>query len=172
MVYSSFMIYTLPMKLLKIISPEKESYTIVDDEDYELVCGYRWRLHRGYVQACTKGTTIHVHRLILGLKPKVGIVDHIDGNPLNNQKSNLRLCTSSQNSMNRRKSIVNKSGYKGVCWRYNTNGKNWCATIYKNAKQFHLGYFWTAEEAAKVYDEKALELFGDFARLNYPLEDC
>ena len=107
-----------------------------------------------------------MHREILGITdPKIN-VDHLDGDGLNNQRSNLRVCTDSQNGANRGKQKNNKSGYKGVHWNKKT--KKWAAQIQYHKKVLNLGYYSDIIEAAKAYDKKALELFGEFARLNFP----
>ena len=101
-------------------------------------------------------------------------VDHINGNTLDNRKENLRLCTNQQNAMHRGKTKNNKSGYKGV--RYmkkkkgmiNEHSKPWQAQIYLNQKQIYLGCYKTPEEAARAYDKKAIELFGEYATLIFP----
>lgn len=92
--------------------------------------------------------------------PEGLVVDHINGNKLDNRRSNLRICTQSQNLNGRN---TNK-GYIGVSWD-KFRGK-WKANIGKDYQKIFLGRFDTAEEAARVYDEKAVELFGEFARLN------
>jgi len=94
-----------------------------------------------------------------------GRVDHTDGNGLNNCRANLRSATQSQNGMNRRKQ-GNKSGYKGVSRA--TNSNRWQARIRVNRKATHIGTFDTRIEAARAYDEAALVLHGEFARLNFP----
>jgi hypothetical protein len=94
------------------------------------------------------------------------IVDHKDGNGLNNQKNNLRLCSYSQNSQNSKRPSHNTSGYKGACWSKGSN--KWQAYIKLNGKCIHLGYFTCLLKAARAYDLKAKELFGNFARLNFP----
>ena len=92
------------------------------------------------------------------------VVDHIDGNGLNNQKSNLRIATRSQNSMNRDKQADNKSGYKGVYWK--DSHKKWAAVIKIERKAVHLGLFTDKEEAAKAYNEAVKVYFGEFGRTN------
>ena len=93
-------------------------------------------------------------------------VDHIDGDVLNNQKSNLRICTQQENAKNRKINKNNTSGIKGVSktkrkeWR----SKTWQAIIGADGKNTHLGYFYTAEEAGRAYKKAAKELYGDFAR--------
>ena len=106
-----------------------------------------------------KQKTVLMHRLIAGA-PDGMPVDHIDHQTLNNQDENLRVCTPSQNSRNQRRNN-NSSGYKGVDF-YKQNGK-WRARILG----VDLGYFHSAEEAARAYDKKAKELFGKFANLNF-----
>ena len=90
-------------------------------------------------------------------------VDHIDRNPLNNHRINLRICTKAQNQQNC-KGRGGTSKYKGVCWE--KRRKKWRATIKNNGKQVHIGEFCDEKEAAKAYNKKALEFFGEFSRLN------
>lgn len=91
-------------------------------------------------------------------------VDHIDNNGLNNTRENLRIVNTSQNGANRRLSTRNKSGYKGVSW--NTQTRKWCACIIFHRKKFHLGSFDNKHDAARAYNEKALELQGLYAKIN------
>ena len=97
--------------------------------------------------------------------PKGTLVDHIDRNSLNNRRGNLRLCTPSQNILNTR-GKKGTSKYKGVWW--NTKKNKWLAMITSKGRHFHLGFFDEEIEAAKAYDRKAVELFGEFAYLNFP----
>ena len=91
-----------------------------------------------------------------------GMIDHIDGNPLNNKISNLRLVTASQNSINQKIRADNKSGYKGVRWVANRN--KWSAEIRLNGKSTWLGHHDTMEDAAKAYAIASANLHGEFAR--------
>lgn len=91
-------------------------------------------------------------------------IDHINGDKRDNRIENLRLCTRSENVMNRKKSKSNTSGYKGV----RQVGEKWEARIGYKYKLICIGTYETAEEAASAYDKKAFELFGDFAKLNFP----
>jgi hypothetical protein len=91
-------------------------------------------------------------------------VDHIDGNTLNNQRSNLRIVNRFQNGMNQGKHKNNTSGYKGV----NSNGFNYMARIRVNGERIYIGTYSTVEEAGRAYDNKAKELHGEFAKLNFP----
>jgi hypothetical protein len=91
-------------------------------------------------------------------------IDHLDGNGLNNQRSNLRFATKSENGMNRQKQENTTSIYKGVSWH--KHNRKWVAYITINGKRSHLGYFISEVDAAKVYNQKAIELFCEFANLN------
>ena len=104
-----------------------------------------------------------MHRLILGLESKGLFVDHIDGNPLNNKRNNIRICTSSQNNKNKKPHGLSK--YLGVC--KSTGREKWQATIKFNGKYKMLGRFDNEEDAAKCYDAAAKIYHGDFARLNF-----
>lgn len=157
---------------------------LIDEEDLPMVSGYRWYAIRHssyknedvwYVRAKVKcadvgggqiGTVIHMHRLILGFP--MGMVDHKNGNPLDNRRSNLRICSNSQNQANRRRLATNTSGFRGVTW--NKKSRRWQASIMFNQKCTYLGMYDLAEDAAIAYDVKARELFGEFASLNFPSE--
>jgi hypothetical protein len=91
--------------------------------------------------------------------------DHINHNKLDNRKENLRICTEAENVHNTRISRNNTSGYKGVT--FHKRDKKWQTQIRSGQGKRYLGYFNTAEEAAKNYDEKAKEAFGEFARTNF-----
>lgn len=111
----------------------------------------------------------YIHRLITNC-PKGMSVDHIDGNPLNNQKNNLRVCTLKSNCYNsRKKGKNNTSIYKGV--HFDGGGKlrkPWKAVIKIDYIGYNLGRFATQEEAARAYDNRAHEVWGEFANLNFP----
>ena len=94
------------------------------------------------------------------------IVDHINQDPLDNRRQNLRLATRSQNAANLGPYANNTSGYKGVDF----NRGKWRARITQDGVRYFLGTFDTAEDAARAYDQKALELFGEFASLNFSEE--
>ena len=91
-------------------------------------------------------------------------VDHIDRNKLNNRRENLRLVTRSENAMNSTARVTNKSGFKGVCWH--AGQQQWVAAIMKDYTKLHIGYFDDPLEAAYMYDQWALALFGEIAYLN------
>lgn len=91
--------------------------------------------------------------------------DHVNGNPLDNRRENLRSCTRTENVHNTRMNHDNKSGFKGVYW--NKRAKKWYAQIANNGKHHHLGTFNTAQEAAVAYNAVAHELHGEFAKPNF-----
>lgn len=106
-----------------------------------------------------------MHREIMRA-PEGVLVDHRDGDGLHNWRENLRNCTDAQNKMNRKViSANNTSGYKGVSW--SKKKRKWIAQSMINKKHIFIGHFSTPEEAARAYDEKARELFGEFARTNF-----
>lgn len=117
-----------------------------------------------------RNKNVYLHREIMGLNvpgPKL-VVDHINQNALDNRRENLRVCTPSQNSMNRRKRTdrVFTSVYKGVFFDKSKKLKPWRASIKVNRKTTWSGRFDTEEEAAERYNEEALKLHGEFAYLN------
>jgi hypothetical protein len=104
-----------------------------------------------------------MHRGILGAAPGQ-LVDHRDGNGINNTRANLRFCTNSENQYNCRTPRTNTSGYKGVHWH--VCNKRFQAQIKIGGKYHHLGYFLDPIEAARAYDVAALKYHGEFARVN------
>lgn len=96
-----------------------------------------------------------------------GVIDHINHDPSDNSWANLRDCSRSENHRFRRKFKNNTSGYKGV---WEKRGR-WIASLTYERRRYHLGTFDTREEAARAYDDKALELFGEFAKTNFPVPE-
>ena len=138
---------------------------LVDIDDYEeFVDGYSFYLNSGYVlYSGTKDGLIckRLHRIIMG-DPEDLVVDHINGDPLDNRKDNLRVVTVQQNNMNQGINKNNKSGVAGVSW--NKNANKWVAQIsYKN-KLIHLGCFDNLADAAKARKDAEKEYFGELAR--------
>lgn len=117
-----------------------------------------------YVQMYINGKRQYIHRAITGAK-KGEVVDHINGNTFDNRKENLRICSQQQNQFNQKAQTRNKSSrFKGVGWHKYHN--KFRAYAKKDGHSFQLGYFKTPHEAAFVYDMKAFELFGEFAKPN------
>jgi hypothetical protein len=153
---------------------------MLDDEDVERVVVLKWCVDRyavkkrgqcyfkhtiNYIKNDGKGHTCKqmVHRFIMGCIPGDGkVVDHIDGNTLNNQKSNLRICTMAENSRNRKRNKNNTSGYKGVS--YSAQRKKWQAQIRVDGGIEYLGLFADPTSAHEAYKEAALKYHGEFAR--------
>lgn len=146
-------------------------WATIDATDADRVRGRVWFTSRssgGIVYAASNNPKTRMHRLILGAKPGQ-VVDHANGNGLDNRRCNIRICTASQNSMNMRKPSHGKTtAFKGVCLISDRAKKKYRASIKNAGKARHIGYFATAEEAARAYDAAALQHFGEFARLNFP----
>lgn len=150
---------------------------IIDTVDYELVSQFKWQAVRDnqnssfYARAAVPTGSgknrawIKMHRLIMTAKEWQD-VDHIDGNRLNNTRSNLRFATRHQNCMNKKKFPNRSSKYKGVWWDSWNN--RWRARIIFKRKYISLGSFMSETTAAEAYDNMAKKLFGEFARLNLP----
>ena len=142
---------------------------IVDTSDLHLISPYRWHFiaRRGhkYAEACEKGQRILMHRLILGAVAGQ-VVDHANGNGLDNTRANIRLCTQRDNMCNQRVQTTGRkrSKFKGVS--ANRRGKPWSAAIPIDGRKMYLGAFRSEEEAARAYDAAAKELHGAFACTN------
>lgn len=153
------------MKRIKLPTGE---FAIFDDEDYELVNQYTWYLHvtptgRQYVRTTWKKKNKSMHRLIMKAK-KGQVVDHRNGNGLDNRRCNLRLCTMQENIRNM-KPRPHSSKYKGVS--KGKDKKKWSAQIeLGKRKVIRLGTFVREVDAARAYDDAALKHFGEFAYIN------
>ena len=150
----------------------------VDDGDYDLVMQYRWNVYERPATATTRGSgpyattnigdgragrrSLRMHCLIMGAKG----IDHRDHDGLNNQRSNLRVATQTQNAHNMRSHRPSKSSYKGVIW--SSHKRRWTVKIIALGRAHHIGYFWSELEAAYAYDAAAREYFGEFACTNFP----
>lgn len=141
---------------------------LIDDEDAEAVLAHKWsasvREDTVYAVRTAGGRMVTLHTFLTGY----ALTDHINGNGLDNRRANLREATVTQNAANARVPRTNTSGYKGA--RYNKNARKYQAQIRVDGRQRHLGYFLTLEEAARAYDSAAVEMHGEFARLNFPEE--
>jgi hypothetical protein len=150
-------------------------WTVVDLADLERVRPYSWLVlavsSTTYAQAWTRGQdgrrrNILLHRLIVDAPQDVQ-VDHINHDGLDNRRANLRLATRSQNQANMRAETIGAtSRYKGVSWEKFT--QRWKACITVHGKGVTLGRYGAEEEAARAYDQAAIEAWGEFACVNFP----
>jgi hypothetical protein len=147
-------------------------FAIVDADDFERVAPFKWQAcnvsgDKWYARRTAKiggmQRAVNMHRAILN-PPNGFDVDHIDGNGLNNSRSNLRICSRADNLRNRRKTR-GTSRFKGVYW--NARVGRWHASIQANKARHDLGFFTNEIDAARAYDAAAIHLFGEFARPNF-----
>lgn len=157
---------------MKEIQLTQGKVALIDDEDFDLVDQFKWTVvskankifyaYRMPSRKLGKRAPILMHRFILGAE-KGQQVDHVNGDGLDNRRENLRFSTQSENLQNMHAGR-GSSKFKGVGW-FESSGK-WRAKTKFNGKYIHIGLFSSEIEAAKAYNEKALELFGEFACLN------
>ena len=149
---------------------------LVDKDLPQEILLQSWRIGSGgYVLRHRKiddppgGPDVVLHREIAELHgmDTSAVIDHINMNRLDNRAANLRPCSISQNLCNRGAPSTNTSGYKGV-YKVKKGERSWKSHIVVNKKQYYLGVFYSAEEAAYAYDLAALTLHGEFAYLNFP----
>ena len=153
---------------------------IIDDEDYEMLSAFKWHFRpmrsncreKGYARRSVYlggGRIQHIfmHRMLLDL-PEGKQCDHINGNSLDYRRSNLRISTQAQNTRNAAKHKNGRtSRFKGVI---RLPSGHWYATIRTNGHQVGLGTFQDEQSAARAYDEAARRAYGEFARVNFPLD--
>jgi hypothetical protein len=156
---------------MKEIKLTQGQVALVDDEDFDELSRYKW-----YAIKSVSGNTYYagkkdiVRKTVLmhhQIQNLTTMTDHIDGNGCNNQKTNLRQCTCQQNQMNQIIQRRSTSGFKGV----SKNGSSWAAYINYNGSHIYLGSYKLRTNAALAYNQKAAELFGEFARLNNVMEE-
>ncbi|MDE5772152.1 MAG: HNH endonuclease [Ruminococcus sp.] len=147
---------------------DKGRFFIFDISDLELVKKYKWSINNyGYARTWSSQTGyVTLHRLLMGYPENI-MVDHINGNRLDNRRCNLRLATAIENSWNSA-NRTNCNGYKGVT-RHQSGKYN--ARITVNKVTISLGYYTTPFDAAVAYDKAAINYFGEFARLNFPQQN-
>ena len=134
---------------------------IIDSEYIELIKDYKWHLSgEGYV---TNNKVGSIHRFLMN-PPYDLVVDHINGNKLDNRRCNLRICTQHHNSMNHSVRKNNTSGVTGVTWYKGRN--KWHASIMINGKNKHLGYFNTLEEATEARKQAEIDYYGEYRRVD------
>lgn len=156
--------------MTRTIQLTREQVTLVDDENYQELSKHKWFAlvnNSGYYAMRFTGPrgrqiAVYMHRVIMSAPDEL-VVDHINGNPLDNRKENLRLCTKSQNGFNRGFQKNNTSGYKGVYYLKDTG--RWKAMITAEGKNYNLGCFQTPNEAYEAYCAAAKQLHGEFVKL-------
>lgn len=146
---------------------------LIDIEDIPIVEDYRWGILKVKSNRCdytkyyisSNGNKYLLHRVLTNC-PKGMVVDHIDGNSLNNRRNNIRVCTFSENRMNNLMYKNNQYGHIGVCWYPHRGLNKWMAHIAIDKKKIHLGYYDTYEEACRAREEAEIKYFGEFSNEN------
>lgn len=153
------------LKLIDVSTPKHpNTFTMVDDEDFNILSQTRWiarQTRKSLYVVSHRG--VFMHKVILNTALQG---DHIDGNRLNNQRSNLREATNAQNNRNKPKICTNTSGFIGVSW--NKADKIWFAEVVKDYKRVWFAYGHDIVDLAKRRDEMARKFHGEFARFNFP----
>lgn len=164
---------------MKQIPLSQGLFALVDDEDYEELSQYKWHAdkHRSTYYAKRNVQLYQDYRVAVKMHRQImratygETIDHKNGNGLDNRKDNLRIATSSQNARNRRACAGSTSKYKGVSW-HKQHGKWYVGIWHREAKRHvFIGLFEDEIQAAKAYDRKAVELFGEFAKTNFPVAE-
>lgn len=165
---------------MKIIKLTKNQETIVDDKYYEYLNTYIWYACIYHIQDTipkyrvkryrknNKNNSIYLHREIMeleGYSIKNKLIDHINGNSLDNRIKNLRIANYSQNASNSKLRNNNTSGYKGVCWSKKHN--KWLVRIKYNKKSIYIGMFNSIIDAANAYDKASIKYHKEFASPNF-----
>lgn len=144
------------------IFTRKGERILIDDEDYDLVKGYTWFVHRGYATSTTPDKrTILMHRMIMQT-PKGMKTDHRDLDRLNNRRSNIRICTTAQNAYNRG---ANKKKVLPKCVYFDKESRRLYVRITFEGRDINLGRFETEVEAVAAYNKAVLKYHGEFAFL-------
>ena len=156
---------TIAYSILKAHNTSDNMEILIDADDYDKVKDYCWCISKGrkweYAMTRIKNETVLLHRFIMNLQSDM-VVDHINGNTLDNRKSNLRICTNQQNCFNHAVSCNNSSGYTGVTWHRLAN--KWQVHIRFNKKTLYLGLFENIDDAVAVRKQAEKQYFGEYAR--------
>jgi hypothetical protein len=150
---------------MKLLPLSKGRFSKVDDDVFDYLNQWHWTYSGTYAVRHTgvwpkNLKKIYLHRFIMNT-PDGMDTDHINGDKLDNQRGNLRVCTHAQNLANGKHRSNNTSGFKGVCWSKQQN--KWQVHIWKDGKNFSLGYFSDINEAVNAYKQASKEYHGEFA---------
>lgn len=162
--FPALLVYSAAMKQIPLTRGKS---ALVDDADFEWLSQWKWHLggcgyaRRQQRQPDGKQKTILMHREIC---PQYKMIDHRDGDGINNQRDNLREATQAQNNMNRRSTAGSSSRFKGVY--LDTKSGKWRAKISVNNIEKNIGYFSCEVDAALAYNKAAIDKHGEFSRLN------
>lgn len=158
---------------MKEITLTQGKLATIDDDDYTMINRYSWyALAAGpkkdywYAATTINSKPVLMHRMIMNVQGRSVKIDHFNHDGLDNRRINLRACTHADNMRNRVKKNPLTSKYKGVWFDSKRKIKKWCAGIKINGKTIYIGSSVSEIEAAKLYDNKAREAFGEFALLN------
>lgn len=159
---------------MKYIELTQSKQAIVDDGDFDRLNKFKWFTQKTKwgcyavrnIRNKYEKRKIYMHRLVIPCK-KEQQIDHINHNGLDNRKENLRVCSNAENMRNSRKQPNCTSKYKGVSWK--KSSRKWVVQIVKDRKKIYVGVYHNEIFAAGEYDKKAIELFGEFAELNFPI---
>lgn len=158
--------------MTRTIPATQGRHFICDEVDYEKLSAFTWhtrgpRSHQRaarVVRESGRQIVIFAHHDVIGKPPKGMVVDHINSDPLDNRRENLRFCTQADNVCNKRAQVKESGAGKGVT----RAGCRWMAQIHRARKRYYLGIYDTMREAELAYDAAALYVHGEFARLNHP----
>lgn len=153
---------------MKTIVLTQGKAALVDDGDFEFLSKFKWHAHKDrhtyYARSRHGGATLRMHRLICG-DPEPGfVIDHINGNGLDNRRVNMRAVSANVNALSTKRYCNNTSGYRGVVLDKRRNLYAAQLQVRENGvkRKIHLGYFPTPEEASRAYHAAVKERYGNF----------
>lgn len=149
---------------MKKISLTQGKFALVDDKDFDRINGWKWSLLQGRYahRSAGKAGWLRMHRVVMDASAG-DVVDHINGDGLDNRRRNLRLCTQQQNSLNRSHNKNSRSGHKDIFW--DKSREKWFVQIMNQGKKYTVGRYGLLEEAIEARDEWLDKLHGEFAHV-------
>ena len=176
----SYLLYT-PTNRVEYVEEYDLTYLLLSDGSvavcdgcfYDKVKNHKWSIGDGYAyfteNKTTPRKTIKLHNFLLEYNPSNNIIiDHINGNKLDNRLINLRFVSYKENVRNSKSKKNSTSVYKGVS--FDSTRNKWIASIQYNGKTHHIGRFDDEEECAKAYDKECIKIYGKYAKLNFDYE--